>query len=58
MMTRKDYVNTADILKAYQAHLEPNTFADLVEDFCILFANDNPNFVPSRFENACGLVVA
>ena len=55
MMTRKDYVATAEILKQYQDEISTDTFLDLVYDFADLFSADNPNFQEKKFANACGL---
>jgi hypothetical protein len=44
MMTRKDYVSTAKILKTFVDVIEPTTMVELVEDFIEMFQNDNPNF--------------
>jgi hypothetical protein len=53
MMTRKDYVATAEILNGNRSFIHPATFATLVEEFATMFENDNPNFHYERFENAC-----
>lgn len=53
MMTRKDYVKVADILKQNKNNISPNAFQDMVQDFCDMFFEDNPNFSPNRFELAC-----
>lgn len=59
MMTRKDYVATAEILKNFGDNVESNfpDFLDLVYDFADMFAKDNPNFNEKKFANACGLDV-
>ncbi len=54
MMTRKDYVATAEILSSYKDLIgDEFTFHDLVEDFASYFAEDNPNFKPEKFLEAC-----
>ena len=53
MMTRKDYVSTANILSNYALELGQVTFEDLVGDFCDMFFADNPKFSPNKFEEAC-----
>jgi hypothetical protein len=53
MMTRKDYVATAEILKSYSELIDQFTFEDLVNDFCDMFFADNPRFSPTKFEEAC-----
>ena len=53
MMTRKDYVTTAEILATYANEIPQVTFEDLVSDFCDMFFADNPKFSPTKFEEAC-----
>jgi hypothetical protein len=59
MMTRKDYVETADILAGVRPALESlglegeQIFSDLVNDFAEMFANDNDRFLSGRFFDAC-----
>lgn len=57
MMTRKDYVATAEILKTFGDNVENNfsDFIDLVYNFADMFAEDNPNFQEKKFVQACGL---
>ena len=57
MMTRKDYVATAEILKTYHENISnnENDFINLVYDFADMFANDNPDFQEKKFVQACGL---
>ena len=57
MMTRKDYVKVAEILKSFGDNVENNhsDFFDLVYDFSDMFAEDNPNFQEKKFLQACGL---
>lgn len=55
MMTRKDYVKTAEILKAFSEEIHPAVFEDLVEEFCQFFKLDNDRFDFARFEKACGI---
>lgn len=52
MMTRKDYIRTAEILKANQEFIHPATFSNLIKEFGNYFANDNSRFDFSKFENA------
>jgi uncharacterized membrane protein len=44
MMTRKDYVKTAEILNSFVDVIPSETMVELVEDFVEMFQNDNPNF--------------
>ena len=53
MMTRKDYVQTAEILSTYSNEIPQIVFEDLVSDFCDMFFADNPRFSPTKFEEAC-----
>ena len=53
MMTRKDYVATAEILSNYSMYFDTNLFADIVNDFADMFENDNPRFNHERFVEAC-----
>jgi hypothetical protein len=53
MMTRKDYVNTADILKDYAGAMDSDWFEDLVNDFANMFSVDNERFNRKRFIEAC-----
>ena len=57
MMTRKDYVRTAEILKGFGDNVLTNEFdyADLVYDFADWFAEDNPNFKINKFLEACNV---
>ena len=57
MMTRKDYVATAESLKNFGDNIENNhsDFIELVYDFADWFASDNPNFQEKKFVQACGL---
>jgi hypothetical protein len=52
-MTRKDYVQVANILHSQKVEIDENVFSKLVGQFSDLFQNDNPNFLPARFEVAC-----
>ena len=53
MMTRKDYVATAEILNSYVDSLDTTIFDSLVQDFIAMFAEDNERFLISKFEDAC-----
>jgi hypothetical protein len=53
MMTRKDYVSTAEILWQIRNAVTPEIHSHLVNEFAEMFANDNPRFDQTRFENAC-----
>lgn len=53
MMTRKDYVTTAEILNSYGAEMRLEVLEDLVNDFIEMFAADNERFDSDRFWEAC-----
>ena len=55
MMTRKDYVQTSNILKGFADDIHPQVFEDLVEEFAQFFFADNDRFDKARFEKACGV---
>jgi hypothetical protein len=52
MMTRKDYVATAEILKYMSDKVHPALFSKTVNDFAQMFAKDNPRFDVKRFHEA------
>lgn len=52
MMTRKDYVETANILNEYVDEIDFSILADIAENFAEMFANDNPRFSHQRFIDA------
>jgi hypothetical protein len=55
MMTRKDYVAVADILKEYRQSIPAEDYHDLVMDFGKMMKLDNVRFDLSRFMIACGI---
>jgi hypothetical protein len=54
MMTRKDYVATAEILKFASDKTHPALFSKIVNDFAEMFAKDNERFDVNRFHEASG----
>ena len=44
MMTRKDYVETANILNKFADRIDSHDFEDLIFEFSYCFASDNPIF--------------
>lgn len=52
MMTRKDYVATAEILKYASDKTHPAVFTKMVTDFAEMFAKDNERFDVVRFHEA------
>jgi hypothetical protein len=53
MMTRKDYVATANILNNFKDEMHFTAFEDLVNEFSEFFEADNPRFDAIRFAEAC-----
>jgi hypothetical protein len=59
MMTRKDYVSTAEILDVLVSTVSDEDLPkvlDAVDAFADMFAKDNERFQRSVFINACGVV--
>ena len=54
-MTRKDYIQTANILKSFAQDIPQTIYEDLVDTFADWFKSDNENFDFARFEKACGV---
>lgn len=52
MMTRKDYIETAKILKYVSDKTHPAVFSKMVVDFALMFAKDNPRFDANKFYEA------
>jgi hypothetical protein len=52
-MTRKDYVATAEILNSYGSEIRQDVFEDLVQDFIVMFSEDNERFDSDRFWDEC-----
>ena len=53
MMTRKDYIETANILNKFADTIDSHSFQDLVFEFSEWFASDNPRFDENKFWHAC-----
>ena len=56
MMTRKDYVSTAEILNNFYLDMPlglEEKFDNMVNDFCAMFAEDNERFLAIKFVDAC-----
>jgi hypothetical protein len=51
MMTRKDYVETAQILSEHYPN-QPEIVQVIADRFAEYFAKDNPRFDKNRFDNA------
>jgi len=51
-MTRKDYVETANILNSVADEMDFIALANVAEKFAEMFANDNPRFDHQRFIDA------
>jgi hypothetical protein len=52
MMTRKDYVATANILNGYADEIDFSILSDIAESFAKMFSNDNERFDHKRFIDA------
>jgi hypothetical protein len=52
MMTRKDYVATAEIIQSYNLQLPEILLERIVNDFAEMFQEDNPRFDANRFRVA------
>lgn len=52
MMTRKDYISTAEILNYISDKIHPAVFSKTVNDFAEMFAKDNPRFDVKKFHKA------
>ena len=55
MMTRKDYVKIAKVINGSTAIYSDETVLKnhLISELCVIFEEDNPNFNPSIFKDAC-----
>ena len=51
-MTRKDYIETAQIIKFGSDKIHPAIFSKMVVDFAMMFAKDNPRFDANKFYSA------
>jgi hypothetical protein len=54
MMTRKDYIATAEILNYLSNKVHPAVFSKTVADFSEMFAKDNERFDVTKFHEASG----
>ena len=55
MMTRKHYINVAEIIKAFPHGSTGASQAKLAQEFAEMFGADNPRFDRERFYIACGV---
>ena len=55
MMTRKDYISTANILWSFCEVMTNEDHCDIVEEFARMFHVDNPKFDRKKFREACGV---
>jgi hypothetical protein len=58
-MSKKDYIAIAKLFAAQAATADTETHAVLrllAAELAGILANDNPNFIRSRFLTACGLL--
>jgi hypothetical protein len=54
MMTRKDYIATAEIMNYISDKTHPALFSKVIVDFAMMFAKDNPKFDANIFYKASG----
>ena len=52
MMTRKDYVKTAQILNQFVDEIDFLVLQEIADGFAEMFENDNPNFNYQKFIDA------
>jgi hypothetical protein len=52
MMTRKDYIATAEIMRYVSDKTHPAVFSKMIVDFALMFAKDNPKFDANKFYEA------
>jgi hypothetical protein len=52
MMTRKDYVKTAQILNNYVDEIDFLVLSEIADEFAGMFEDDNPNFNYQKFIDA------
>ncbi len=52
-MTRKDYVETANILNKFSDRIDSHDFQDLVFEFSEFFSANSSRFDEDRFWEAC-----
>lgn len=52
MMTRKDYVATANILNQFVDEIDFLVLQEIADGFAEMFENDNPNFNYQKFIDA------
>jgi hypothetical protein len=57
MMTRKDYISTAEIMKYLSDKTHPAVFSKAIVDFAVMFAKDNPKFDANKFYSASGYYI-
>jgi hypothetical protein len=57
MMTRKDYIATAEIMNYLSDKVHPSIFSKTVVDFALMFAKDNTKFDANKFYNASGYYI-
>ena len=51
-MTRKDYIEVADIFNSYKDEISENTLKAMLSDFNYFFKSDNSNFNAEKFLDA------
>ena len=52
-MSRKNYVEIAEILNSYAGEMRKDVMEDIVNDFIVMFEKDNDNFNSDLFWEEC-----
>lgn len=53
MMSKKDYIRAAELIRANYVRLPDSERTVAVETLCAFFLDDNPRFDIGRFREAC-----
>lgn len=52
-MTKKDYIYAANVMALRRMTTPTDTWVEIVDMLCGLFATDNPRFDEAKFREAC-----
>lgn len=50
-MTKKDYIAIANAIRIARSYT--HSIDGVVDELCVMFKRDNPNFDPQQFKEAC-----
>ncbi len=53
---REDYIKAGNILKSIKNNIEPENYVRLIENFALLFSQDNQRFDEERFFKDTGII--